>query len=72
MVTPASEKKALWMTCLKTAAWNGSGDCRNDNLKMYPCKRLTINKTLFLTLPRVAAINELAVIVTDYTTITNI
>jgi len=29
---------------------------------MYPCKSLIINKTLFLTLPRVAAINELAVI----------
>ena len=39
------------MTCLKTADWNGSGDCRNDNLKMYPCKRLTLNKTLILTLP---------------------
>jgi len=49
------------MTFLKTAGWNGSGDCRNDNLKMYPCKSLIINKTLFLTLPRVAAINELAV-----------
>ena len=44
------------MTFLKTAGWNGNGDCRNDNLKMYPCKRLTINKTLFLNLPGVAVL----------------
>ncbi len=47
------------MTYLKTADWNGSGDCRNDNLKMYACKSLIINKALFLTLPAAAAINEL-------------
>ncbi|MCY7292481.1 MAG: tyrosine-type recombinase/integrase [Ferruginibacter sp.] len=32
--------KSLVDDLLKTAGWNGSGDCRNDNLEMHPCKRL--------------------------------